>query len=181
MPKYSAKQRKMRGQGRKSPPFMQLFHYVKRSTSYHGLSLPARALLTEIHDRYNGSNNGMIALGRREIEYELHCGAATACRAMSELDDSGLARPLTPGAWRCRYASEWRLMWLRCDKTGDLPRTQCVSGRHISRNSRQRGSRYRMRSGRSGIAAASPTVTRTVTRRSAREPQKVRYRTIGVT
>src|SRR5262245_53480949 len=121
MPKYSAKQRKLRGLGgNNGPPFIQLFHYLKRSTSYHGLSPVARALLTEIQDRYNGSNNGMIALGVREAEYELGCGHATVCRAMRELDDAGLARPTQVGAWRGRQATEWRLMWKRCDKTGDV-------------------------------------------------------------
>jgi hypothetical protein len=123
MPKFSAKQRKVLQGKTSGPHFMQFFHYVKRSTSYHGLSLPARALLTEIHDRYNGSNNGMIVLGVREAEYELRCGHGTVRRAMRELDDAGLARPTQLGAWRGRLATEWRLMWRRCDKTGDLPRS----------------------------------------------------------
>jgi hypothetical protein len=125
MPKYSAKQRKMRGAGKTGgPTFIQLPHYVKRSTAYHGLSVYARAVLVELIDRYHGNNNGMIVLGVREIKYELRCSDGTACSAMRELDDAGLARPLTPGAWRGKQASEWRLMWRRCDKTGDLPRTQ---------------------------------------------------------
>lgn len=124
MPKYSAKARKLRGQGKLTgPSFIQLPHHVKRSIEYHGLSLAARALLIELIDRYNGSNNGMIVLGRREAMYELKCGADTISNATRELDDACLARPLTPGAWRGRQASEWRLMWRRCDKTGDLPRS----------------------------------------------------------
>jgi hypothetical protein len=127
MPRFSAKQRKLRGQGKiGGPHFIQLFHYVKRSVNYHGLSLVARALLTEIHDRYNGSNNGMIALGVREARYELRVGHAAICRAMRELDDSGLAHPLTPGAWRGKHATEWRLTWRLCNKTGQLPKTSWV-------------------------------------------------------
>jgi hypothetical protein len=95
---------------------------VKRSTSYHRLSLAARALLTEIHDRYNGSNNGMIVLGVREAAYELGCNQGTISRAARELDDADLARPTQVGAWRGRYATEWRITCKRCDKTGDLPR-----------------------------------------------------------
>ena len=126
MSRYSAKQRRMRGLGKRSggPPFIQLFHYIKRSTAYHGLSPYARALLLELIDRYNGCNNGMIVLGIREAAYELGCGQATVGRAMREIDDAGLARPTTIGAWRGKRASEWRLMWRRCDKTGDLPKTQ---------------------------------------------------------
>src|SRR5262245_11037804 len=98
MPKYSAKQHKLRGQGKSGGrTFIKLPHYVKRSTAYHGLSLHGRALITELIDRYTGVNNGMIALGRRKIEYELRCGGATACRAMIEVDDAGLARPTKVG------------------------------------------------------------------------------------
>ena len=127
MPKYSAKQRKLRGQGKTGgPTFMQFFHYLKRSTSYHGLSPIARALLIEIFDRYNGGNNGMIVLSVREAQYELNCGPATVCRAMREIDDAGLARPTMVGAWRGRHATEWRLMWRVCDKTRELPRRDWI-------------------------------------------------------
>jgi hypothetical protein len=123
MPKYSTKQRKLRGRGKiGGPHFIQLFHYVKRSTSYHGLSPIARAFLTEIIDRYNGCNNGMIVLGVREAAYEIGCSQMSISRAARELDDAALARPTQLGAWRGRHATEWRLMWRRCDKTGDLPR-----------------------------------------------------------
>jgi hypothetical protein len=123
MPRYSAKQRKLRGMGKTSGPnFAQFFHYIKRSTSYHGLSLAARALLVEIHDRYNGCNNGMIVLSVREAAYELRVNQGTISRAARELDDADLARPTQVGAWRGRQATEWRLTWMRCDKTGDLPR-----------------------------------------------------------
>ena len=123
MPKFSAKARRIKGLGKRSGPnFIQLFHYVKRSVEYHGLGLIARALLIELIDRYNGSNNGTIVLGRREAMYELKCGADAVSSATRELDDACLARPLLVGAWRGRQATEWRLMWCRCDKTGDLPR-----------------------------------------------------------
>jgi transposase len=59
----------------------------------------------------------MIGLGVREAAYELGIGHSTAGRAMQELDDSGLARPMKPGAWRGKKATEWRLMFLRCNKT----------------------------------------------------------------
>ena len=122
MTRYSAKQRRMRGiGGRSKRKFLQLYTNVKRSTAYHGLSPYARSLLFELIDRYNGCNNGMIGLGVREAVYELGCCKGTISNAMRELDDVGLARPTKIGAWRGKRATEWRLMWLRCDKTGDLP------------------------------------------------------------
>ena len=117
-----AKARDHRGK-HSGPSFIQVPHHVKRSTSYHGLSPIARALLTEIIDRYNGSNNGFIVLSRREAMYELGCSAGSISNATREIDDAGLARPTKIGAWRGREATEWRLMWRRCDKTGDLPRS----------------------------------------------------------
>ena len=125
MGRYSAKARQLKGRAKHSgPAFIQLFHYVKRSTAYHGLHAYARALLIELIDRYDGSNNGMIVLGVREAAYELGCHQSTVSRAAQALDDAGLARPTKLGAWRGRHATEWRLMWKRCDLTGDLPRTQ---------------------------------------------------------
>jgi hypothetical protein len=121
MPRYSAKQKKMRGKARSGRKYLQLYANVKRSRAYHGLSTYARALLFELIDRHTGINNGMIGLGVREAAYELDCSQSTVSKAMRELDDSGLARPLTPGVWRGKRATEWRLMWLRCEKTGDLP------------------------------------------------------------
>jgi hypothetical protein len=83
--------------------------------------MTARAALIELIDRYNGGNNGHIGLGARELAYELNCSKETAARALRELDDAKLAHPTIVGTWRGRQASEWRLTFLLCDRTGDLP------------------------------------------------------------
>src|SRR5262249_16326578 len=88
---------------------------------YHCLSCPARAALIELIDRHNGINNGFIGLGVRELAYELGCGHATAQRALQELDDARLAQPTKVGAWRGKKATEWRLTFRLCNKTGELP------------------------------------------------------------
>jgi hypothetical protein len=103
------------------PPFVRLFRFIKRSQAWHDLSLPARCALIELIDRYNGINNGMIGLGVRTLANELKCSQATATRALRELDDSRLATAMAVGFWRGKRATEWRLMFHRCDKTGDLP------------------------------------------------------------
>jgi hypothetical protein len=105
------------------PSFVQLYRSVKRSEAYHKLSLPARCALTELLDRYNGSNNGFIPLSLRTVADELRCSQATAQRALRELDDSKLAWPMKVGAWRGRRATEWRIAFYRCDASGDLPVT----------------------------------------------------------
>jgi hypothetical protein len=103
------------------PPFVQLYRFVKRSRAWHDLSLPARCALIELLDRYTGINNGMIGLGVRTLADALKCSQATATRALRELDDSGLVRAMTVGFWRGKRATEWRLAFYRCDKTGHLP------------------------------------------------------------
>jgi hypothetical protein len=105
-------------------PFSKLPHFIQRSEAYYGLSVFGRTLLLELIVRYNGCNNGMIALGLREAAYELHVGQETIRRAFIELDDAGLVIPITPGNRIGRCATQWRLTWLRCDKTHELPRQQ---------------------------------------------------------
>ena len=77
-----------------------IFRNVKRSAAYHGLTVYGRAALLELIDRYDGCNNGMIGLGVRELAYELRCSRGAASIALRELDDAGLARPVTMGARR---------------------------------------------------------------------------------
>jgi hypothetical protein len=111
--------RRFRGGGRR---FIQLYTNVKRSQAYHDLDVYARAALFELLDRYNGINNGMIGLGCRELAAALKCSQSTAIRAFRSLDDSGLVQPLTGGTWRGKRATEWRLPFFRCNKTGELPK-----------------------------------------------------------
>ena len=112
------KKRRFKGGGRR---FIQLYHDVKRSRAYHDLSVYARCALFELLERYTGINNGMIGLGCRELAEELNCSRDTAAKALRELDDSGLVQPLTAGVWRGKKATEWRITFFRCDKTGELP------------------------------------------------------------
>ena len=123
-----------RRQKRSGRRFIQLYMNVKRSVAYHDLSVYGRCALFEILERYTGINNGMIPLSVRELATALKCNKDTAANALRELDDSGLAHPLTSGTWRGKRAVEWRLMFYCCDKTRDLPvlnwtvrpdRTQC--------------------------------------------------------
>ena len=123
MPRYSAKQRRMRG-GSKWSGFILFPWCIKRSKAFRALSPLARAALIEILDRFNGQNNGRIGLGVRELAYELNCSETTAWRALRELEDSRLIVPTRLGAWRGKRATEWRLAFLVCDETGELPQTQ---------------------------------------------------------
>ena len=188
MPKYSAKQRKMRGQGKHSgPSFIQLFHHVKRSTSYHGLGPIARALLTEIIDRYNGCNNGMIVLGVREAAYEIGCSQGSVSSAMpaismmpdlrgqpsSELG-AGVRRP---SGESCGSVAIRRAIF---------PATSGKSASHtlnFSCPSRRRCRSLRLKEPSDTVTGrtVTKTVTKTVTMSSARRAQKFSQESIGVT
>ena len=124
MGRYNDRIRALNGSKRGKRQFVQLYRNVKRSQAYHSLSVYARALLIELIDRHNGCNNGIIGLAVREAKYELGCSQGRVSRAMRELDDAGLARPTKIGAWRGRRATQWRLMFLRCDKTQEPAVTQ---------------------------------------------------------
>ena len=60
-------------------------------------------------------------LGVRELAHELQCSHGTAVNAFRELDDAGLAHPVTLGRYPGKRATEWRLTFKRCDATGELP------------------------------------------------------------
>jgi hypothetical protein len=118
----SAKAQWIKGRGRKKgQPFVQLPRYIKRSQAWHDLSLAARCALIELIDRHSGINNGMIGLGVRELAAALRSSKDTASSALVELDNSGLARPVTGGHWKGKRATERRLTWIVCAKTGELP------------------------------------------------------------
>jgi hypothetical protein len=101
--------------------FIRLWMNVKCSQAYYDLSVYARCALFELLERYSGINNGMIGLGCRELAEAIKCAQATAYKALRELDDAGLARPTTMGFWRGKRATEWRLTFFPCNKTGELP------------------------------------------------------------
>jgi hypothetical protein len=120
MGRYNDRIRALGGNKRGKRKFLRLFTNVKRSVNYHGLSNYARCLLYELIDRYTGINNGFIGLGTREASYELGCSHGTIVSAMRELDDAGLAHPTKLGSRLGKKATEWRLTFLLCNKTGEL-------------------------------------------------------------
>ena len=126
--------------------FIQLWTNVKRSAAYHSCNVYARAALVELLDRYTGCNNGMISMSVREIAELLDCAASTAAKALTDLDDAGLARPVNLGRWRGKIATTWRLTFYRCDATGELPITDWKPRRLRSSGSTQGPSERVLRS-----------------------------------
>jgi hypothetical protein len=97
---------------------------VMRSAAYQRASLPARAILFELAALYAGTNNGHLGLSVRQAATLLHCAKDTASRAFRELSEKGLIEAAYIGNFKAKVsplASEWRLSWRRCDRSGALP------------------------------------------------------------
>jgi DNA-binding transcriptional regulator YhcF (GntR family) len=103
----------------KSPPFVMLPKSMLRTPAWRELSSTARSAFVHLCARYNGANNGQIIFSVREAAAELGVSAASASRALRELDDVGFIRPTSMGRFslKNRKASEYRLTHLRCDQT----------------------------------------------------------------
>lgn len=94
--------------------------YMLDSPAWRSLSAPERALYVQVAARFNGKNNGFIALSVREAASEVNIAKDTAGRAFARLGDRGLLELAQPGAFtfKTRHAAEWRLTALPCDRTG---------------------------------------------------------------
>ena len=65
----------------------------------------------------------MIIMSARDLAERLNCSPDSASRALRELDDAGLVRPMEVGTLKGRRASTYRLTFYLCNKTMELPTT----------------------------------------------------------
>jgi hypothetical protein len=109
-----------KGNGR----FIALPYVVLNSSGYASTTPPARAVLIEIMRNFSGFNNGQIALSVRDAAKRCNISNDTAALAFTQLEDAGLIERVMKGSFkqRNRRASEYRILWLRCDVTGAMPR-----------------------------------------------------------
>ncbi len=105
------------------PPFAQLYRYMLNTGAWKSLSLAARAAMIELHQCYNGVNNGRIAMSVRLLAERLGCSKDTAARALNELEEKGFVEVVKVGTFRRhdRLATEYCLAEYRNDVTGALP------------------------------------------------------------
>ena len=103
--------------------FAGIPHFLMNSPGYLRSRPAARATLLELARSFNGSNNGMIGLSIRTVSERCRISKDTAQAAFQELEDCGLIERVQKGSFRDkeRKASEWRLLWARCDVTGATP------------------------------------------------------------
>jgi DNA-binding MarR family transcriptional regulator len=103
--------------------FIMIDGYVKRCLAWQALTPVERNAYIEVKWRYDGTNNGRIGLGARELAAELGMGKSTASDALNSLQKYGFICVSKPSAFHIknRTATEWRLTEYGCDVTGDLP------------------------------------------------------------
>lgn len=135
---------KATGRSKKDLQHIRLYHWILRSDGFRALSCAARCVLIEIAYGYHGNNNGRLGLSVRTAAHRCRLARGTASRAFRELQEVGFIECMAKGAFslKSRHASEWRLTWLPCNVTGDLPRKQFMRwpaetkpGAKISRDS----------------------------------------------
>ena len=103
----------------KGPAFLQIFHFVYDCAAYRDLDTVARTLYAAIRRRYNGSNNGTIALGCRDAADELNVAPRTVSRAFRDLEEHGFVRVGADSTFdQKRLSREWLLTELRDDRDG---------------------------------------------------------------
>lgn len=112
-----------RGRSKAGGHFVRLDSFMMESAAWRSLTPAARAVYIEVRRRFNGHNNGWLALSVRDAAGRCNCNKDTARKALSTLQERGFIECVTPGGFtrKVRHATEWRLLDERCDKTGALP------------------------------------------------------------
>jgi hypothetical protein len=103
--------------------FVGLPHYMLKSQAWRSLNTVERCALIEVLSRYNGFNNGRLAMSGRTLGRELRKSRVTGTRALNRLCDLGFLEMVKRGSFSCKakMAAEYRVTHFRCDVTGERP------------------------------------------------------------
>lgn len=111
-----------KGRSKTTGPFIQLHHWMLKTPAWRALKASSRAVYLEVAGRYNGVNNGALALSARDAAGLCNINKDTATQAFRQLIEHGFLECVTPGGFsrKVRHATEWRLTQYRCDVTGQM-------------------------------------------------------------
>ena len=109
-----------KGRSKTTGHFVQLHTWMMATEAWRRLKPSSRAVYVEIVARYDGRNNGRLALSARDAARLCNINKDTAVQAFRELIDRGFIECVTPGGFtrKTRHATEWRLTQHLCDATG---------------------------------------------------------------
>lgn len=99
------------GRSKKDGWHIRFYHWELDTPAFRSLSPNSKTLLIELKRRYNGTNNGQIALGLRDAAEVIHATRNTASKAFGELQERGFIRLAQIGSFsqKVRHATTWAL------------------------------------------------------------------------
>jgi DNA-binding transcriptional ArsR family regulator len=105
-------------------PWLGIPHVVLKSDAFRHLPSFDRCVLLSIVLRFNGRNNGAIAVSYRQIAHDLdRKNQARIVDAIVTLFDHGLIAIAEEGQWIPRKARQYRLTWVSSGPEGRLAPT----------------------------------------------------------
>lgn len=98
-------------------------HFVVDSAAWHSLTSQQINIVLVLLRRYDGRNNGRLALSARDAASQCRINKDTAVAAFRVLIARGFIERTAEGsfAYKKLHSAEWRLTWLKCDRTGEVP------------------------------------------------------------
>lgn len=116
--------RKRRRKISPSERFYQMNAWLTNSAAWRATNVYERALYGELKQRYNGSNNGDIAMSHREAEAALNCSNKPVAAAFIGLQEKGLIKIATRGSFHWKKgvgASGRSARWILTELPVDHP------------------------------------------------------------
>lgn len=95
--------------------YIPLPYSVIQHQAWRSLNGNAVKVYLELRARYNGSNNGSLALSMENAATLLRMSKTSVCRAFKELEQKGFIVKTLQGQWYGRLASEWRVTDKPCN------------------------------------------------------------------
>ena len=101
----------------------RLTYFLTGTAAWLSLSPAERVVYLEVARRYDGRNNGWLALSVRDAADRCNINKDTAGRALKVLVERGFLELAAQGAfsYKVRHAAEYRLTEYPCDKTHAPP------------------------------------------------------------
>ena len=104
-----------KGRSKSDGQYMTLSYFQVHHPAWRSLSGPAIKVWIELRSRFNGRNNGKLALSLDEGARLLGMSKSTVRRAYQELEKKGFIVMTKQGHWYGRLATEWRITDQSCD------------------------------------------------------------------
>ncbi|ACE89480.1 hypothetical protein RHECIAT_CH0000487 [Rhizobium etli CIAT 652] len=121
-------QHKRRSRKQAGERFFQMHHWVVTSAAWKAASVYERCLYMELKQRYNGQNNGDIALSHREAMDALNCSNKPVAEAFRGLVDKGFIKVQQMGSfhWKSKAPGGRSTRWILTELAVDQPERSLV-------------------------------------------------------